>query len=173
MKHLLIIIIITLLSTTNAIQAQSDYANDVANIDNIMEALYGVISGDKGVKRDWARFKNLFTDDARLIPSRKNEEGKVGYRIMSPDEYVTSSGSYLEENGFHEVEIHRKTEQYGSLMHVWTTYESYRSKADTEPFMRGINSIQLIHDGDRWKIMQIYWLGETTDNPLPPEYLPD
>ena len=148
------------------------YAEDVQSLDAIMSALYGVISGDAGEKRDWDRFRYLFVDEARLMPSGKTPEGKVRFRIMSPDEYAKNSGSWLEENGFHEVEIHRVTEEYGSLVHLFSTYESYRSMSDEAPFMRGINSIQLLNDGDRWWIMHIYWLGETEDLPLPEKYLP-
>ena len=148
------------------------YASDVQSIDNILAALYDVISGDKGVKRDWDRFKNLFVKEARLVPSGKNKEGQVGYQMLSPEGYIKRSGKYLEENGFHEVEIHRVIEKYGSLVHVFSTYESYHKKSDTKPFMRGINSIQLMNDGKRWWIMQIYWLGETEALPLPERYLP-
>lgn len=152
--------------------AVSPYAKDVASLDAIMSALYASISGDAGEKRDWDRFHYLFIDEARLMPSSKNKEGEIGYRIMSPQEYVEGSGAWLEENGFHEVEIHRTVETYGSLVHLFSTYESYRAKTDEEPFMRGINSIQLMNDGDRWWILHIYWLGETEDNPLPAQYLP-
>ncbi len=148
------------------------YADDVVGLDNILAALYASISGEKGERRDWDRFRNLFIPEARLMPSSKNQEGKVGYRIMSPDEYVARSGKWLEENGFHEVEISREEVAYGSLVHVFSTYESYRSKADEKPFARGINSIQLMNDGERWWVIQIYWLGETEALPLPTEFLP-
>jgi len=36
--------------------APSPYKEDVASLDNILSALYGVISGEKGGKRDWDRF---------------------------------------------------------------------------------------------------------------------
>ncbi len=169
MKHLLMILVLVLFCSK--MQAQEKYANDVESLDQIIAALYEVISGDKEVKRDWARFENLFAQDARLIPSRKNKEGIIGFRVMTPGGYVESSGAYLESNGFFEKEISRKTETYGSLVHVWSTYESYHTSKDEEPFARGINSIQLINDGSRWWIMQIYWLAETEDNPLPEKYL--
>ncbi len=154
------------------ISSNNKYTKDVKSIDNILSALYGVISGEKGVKRDWERFKYLTIPEARLIPSGKAKDGKVGYRILSPDDYINLAGKSLEENGFHEVEIHREVEEYGSLVHVFSTYESYRSKKDEAPFMRGINSIQLMNDGTRWWIIQIYWLGETKELQLPKKYLP-
>ncbi|MAT54513.1 MAG: hypothetical protein CMN32_08520 [Saprospirales bacterium] len=151
-------------------QHEDRYAEDVQSIDAIIEALYGSISGEKGQERDWDRFRNLFIPEARLIPSGV-WEGKFSYRIMTPEDYIQSSGKWLVENGFFETEIHRVQEVYGSLAHVWTTYESRRSASDEKPFMRGINSIQLMHDGQRWWIVQVYWLGETAENPLPKEYL--
>lgn len=167
-----LIIILCVLFSYQTLQAQKSYAADVESLDAVIHALYEVISGDKGEKRDWDRFYFLFSEDARLMPSSKNKEGKVNYRVMSPQEYREGSGNWLEENGFFEKEINRVVEQYGSLTHVWSTYESYRTSKDTEPFSRGINSIQCMHDGARWWILQIYWLGETPENPLPEKYLP-
>lgn len=148
-----------------------DYSNDVTSLDNIMKVLYASISGEKGEKRDWDRFKNLFIPEARLMPSGKNAEGKLGYRIWTPTEYVDRAGKSLEENGFFEIEISRNVVEYGSLVHAFSTYESYRSEKDAEPFARGINSIQLMNDGTRWWIVSIYWLAETDELPLPKKYL--
>jgi hypothetical protein len=38
-------------------------------------------------------------------------------------------------------------------------------------FMRGINSFQLLFDGERWWVVQIYWQAETPDQPIPDRYL--
>ena len=38
---------------------------DVGTIDAIIDAYYGIISGEKGVERDWDRFKTLFAPNAR------------------------------------------------------------------------------------------------------------
>jgi len=157
----------------NLTYAQPNYDKDVQSIDQVITVLYETISGDKGVKRDWDRFRNLFMPEARLLPSGPNRTGEFTYRIISPDEFVASSGKWMEENGFHEVEIHRKTETFGSLVHIWSTYASYRQKDDVEPFARGINSIQLMHDGERWWVIQIYWLQESEQTPIPKNYLPN
>ncbi|WP_420316102.1 hypothetical protein [Ekhidna sp.] len=152
--------------------AQDKYLNKVQTLDSTIETLYEVISGAAGEKRNWELFKYLFTNDAQLIPSGPNEEGKIGYRVMSPSQYVETSGSWLEENGFFEKEIYRVTESFGSLTHIFSTYESYRSEADEKPFTRGINSIQLMKDKERWWVVNIYWTGERDDNPIPEKYLP-
>ena len=89
---------------------------------------------------------------------------------MSVEDYITGSGSWLEENGFFETEVSRKTDQFGNIAQVFTTYESRRTP-EAEPFMRGINSFQLWHDGDRWWVVSIFWENETPENPIPDQYL--
>ena len=91
---------------------------------------------------------------------------------MSPDDYINTSGKWLFENGFHEVEINRIVETFGNISHVFSTYESFKTKNDEKPFMRGINSMQLMNDGVRWWIINIYWMQESKDNPIPERYLP-
>ena len=99
MKYGILLLTLTLffMADTNA---QKDYSKDAESLDNIIVALYDVISGDKGVKRDWDRMRYLFTENARLIPTRVSEEGDRDLRIMTVDDYITTSGSWLEENGF-------------------------------------------------------------------------
>ncbi len=171
-KKLTTLICFLVLSTSiNAQEASKDYSSKVESLDNTLETLYGVISGEKGEARNWELFKYLFHPDAKLIPSGKNKEGKIGARFISPDQYISSSGKWLVENGFFEKEISRTVDTFGNITQVFSTYESYRSESDTDPFMRGINSIQLLNDGNRWYIINIYWTQETPANPIPNQYL--
>jgi hypothetical protein len=145
---------------------------DVASVDAIMKAVYDVISGDAGVKRDWDRFRSLFHKDARMIPTGKNPQtGVTGARVLSPEDYVARSGPYLEQNGFHEREMARKIDQFGNIAQVFSTYQSFHKKDDKEPFMRGINSFQLLNDGKRWWVVTIYWQQESPESPIPAQYL--
>ena len=89
---------------------------------------------------------------------------------MTPQGYADQAGKYFKEHGFFEREISRKVESYGSITHIFSTYES-RETAEGKPFERGINSIQLFNDGSRWWIVDVYWTGETPDNPIPERYL--
>ncbi|MEQ8905239.1 hypothetical protein [Ekhidna sp.] len=164
--------LIFFLSIVFMTSAQDEYLSKVQTLDSTIETLYDVISGEAGEKRNWELFKYLFTDDAMLLPSGPNEDGEIGYRAMTPEDYIGSSGVWLEENGFFEKEIFRVTETFGSVTHIFSTYESYRSESDEKPFTRGINSIQLMNDGERWWVVNIYWTGEREDNPIPDKYLP-
>jgi hypothetical protein len=144
---------------------------DVATMDAILAALYDVISGPAGKKRDWNRMRSLFIPEGRLMNVGPRKDGGFGYRVMAVDDYIKASGSYLEENGFFEREASRVVEQFGQIAHVFSTYESRHKAEDAKPFMRGINSIQLMNDGKRWWIVSVYWQHEGPSNPLPEKYL--
>ena len=145
---------------------------DVASVDAIMKAVYDVISGEAGQKRDWDRFRTLFHPSARMIPTGKNPNtGVVGARSHTPEEYIKRSEPFMEKEGFFEREIARRTDIYGNIAHVFSTYESFHKADDKKPFARGINSFQLLNDGKRWWVMTIYWQSETPENLIPKKYL--
>jgi len=148
---------------------------DVASIDSIITAAYDGISGPAGKKRDWDRERSLYMPGARLIPTTMEagtEETDPMPHILDIERYIARGEPFFEKRGFYEKEIARRTERFGQIAHVWSTYESRHNENDPEPFMRGINSIQLFNDGKRWWIVSIYWQQENASAPIPEEYLP-
>ncbi len=156
---------------------------DVASIEAILRSLYDVISGPAGKKRDWDRMRSLFIPGARLIPTgpqhpagtppvaapRGDEEWAA--RVLDVEGFIERSSKILEEQGFYEREIARRSEGFGHILHVFSTYESRHKADDPKPFARGINSIQLMNDGRRWWVVSIFWEGETPQHPIPDKYL--
>ena len=148
------------------------YNDDVSSINSILNALYEVISGEKGEERDWDREKNLFHPKARLIVVRKEEDNHLDTKIMTCDEFIqyAKKKAIIDGVGFYEYEIARRVEEFGHVVHVWSTFGSKYSKEDHEPHTRGINSIQLLNDQKRWWVMNIFWNKETSEFPLPEKY---
>lgn len=143
---------------------------DVATIDGMVKAYYEVVSGPAGQPRDWARDRTLYIKDLRFVMVETDKNGKPDPRIVDHQQFVDDSDAGLTK-GFFEKEIHRVTERFGPIAHVWSTYETRRT--ETGPIIkRGINSIELFWDGKRWWIANAIWTDETKDNPIPKEYLP-
>ncbi|MYC04114.1 MAG: hypothetical protein F4069_08295 [Rhodothermaceae bacterium] len=163
-------ILLVILFCASSVSAQD--SQDTESPDAIVQALYDVISTPAGETPDWGRWDTLFIPEARLIAIAPNETGDDRYFAWSPDEYKEMIGGYFEENPFFEVELSHTSEQFGNMVHRFSTYESYRSM-DEPPFSRGINSIQLLQMDDRWWIVNIFWQPETPRLPLPEEYLPE
>ncbi len=161
MKPILLIVALTI-----AIPAAK--AADGDSVDNIVHALYDVISGPAGT-RDWARFRSLFAEGARLIPLRVTPEGATP-AVLTVEDYVKRAGANFEKNGFYESEAARRIETFGNIAHVFSTYESRHAPGE-KPFARGINSFQLVKSGNAWKVVTILWDSERENNPIPAKYL--
>ena len=144
---------------------------DVASPDAILNAVYSVISGPQGQPRDWDRMRSLFIPDARLIPTQPTA-GHADAIPLTIDGYIARASARTATMGFYEKSIHNETEQYGNIVQVWSTYESRHAPTDATPFARGINSFQILKDGDRYWIVNIFWDAETHEHPIPAQYLP-
>jgi hypothetical protein len=148
---------------------------DVGSVDALVAALYSAISGPAG-RRDLGRLRSLFRPDARLMvclaPRKDEEKGITSLRVFTIDEFIKVIEPRVKTEGFFEREIARRAERFGSVAHVFSTYESRRRENDPEPFARGINSIQLFFDGKRWWVVTIFWDSERAGQAIPAEYLP-
>jgi hypothetical protein len=145
------------------------YAKDVSSESNIIAALYDVISGEAVDARNWERFKYLFVKEALLIPTNKSATGVFGYRTMTPDDYITMFSSRV-KTGFFENELKHEVNSYGTIAHVFSTYETRETK--NGPITnRGINSIQLFYDQNRYYIVNVLWCAESMGFTLPSAHL--
>jgi len=147
-----------------------DYNENVATVDSTIKTFYKTISGKKGEKRDWTLFKFLFHADAKLITAGKNNDREFAVKYMSAADYAKNTEKWMVANGFIEKEISRKSEVFGKMAHVFSTYACFTNDNMEEPETRGINSIQLLNDGKRWWIMNVFWTKESWLNPIPPQY---
>lgn len=154
---------------TNISLAQN-YHKDVKSIESIMSALTEVISGNADEERDWERFNYLFSEDAKLIPTQKDEYGEVVYNYWTPQEYVAMYKKSRGGTAFYEQELFRITESFGNIAHCFSTY-AVRTEENGEIQRRGINSIQLLKGKDRWYIMNVFWSNESENEKLPEKYL--
>jgi hypothetical protein len=146
---------------------------DVESIDAIIAAAYDVISGPAGQRRDWSRERSLFYPGARIMPTARipgRNDVELEPQLLDVEGYIKRAEPLLDA-GFYETEIGRRTEQFGRIAHVWSTYESRHDPGDSKPFMRGINSFQLFNDGKRWWILSVYWQHESTEHAIPQKYL--
>lgn len=116
-----------------------------------------MISGDAGKPRDWERFRSLFLPDGRLgvirpeMAATKDAPVRKGDVIcLTPNMYVERDDPYFKTHGFFERSVANRVEEFGNLIHVWSTYESRHAQHDGKPFTRGVNSIQIVHAQGRF-----------------------
>ena len=160
-----------------ATQAQTPTAAEVPSpamcteattLDDLIKALDDAVSGP--ADKDRSCMRELLLPEARLSPIGKRPDGMYAPHILTLDDWIEAvrkrGHDVLTE---HQVKV--KVETYGHLAHLWSTYE-LRLQPDGPPTVRGINSIQAVFDGKRWRVSEILWQAESPELPIPAKYLP-
>jgi hypothetical protein len=137
---------------------------DLAGIDRAIHGVYDVISGPPGQKRDFERMRSLFAPGALL-----RVIGPKGIRGGTLDEYINRNAAVLEKEGFTERELGRRTEVYGNLATVWSSYDGRTANGSFHE--RGINSFQLVKVDGKWLVASILWQEEGKQFPLPTDMI--
>ncbi len=151
---------------------------DVDSVSGLMAALYDVISGPAGKPRDWDRFRSLFLPEGRMGVIRHASPAADGKQarpddvvFLTPQDYIDRDAPFFKANGFFERGIANRVEEFGNLVSVWSTYESRHTADDAQPFVRGINSLQIVKAQGRYWIASIVWDDERSGVTLPEKYL--
>jgi len=122
----------------------------VATIDGILAAYYEVVSGPAGESADQERDRTLHHPQAWVAIANVDSSGTPVVNVMTLDGYYGENAPRRE--GFWEWETDRTVQRSGNMVHVWSSYASAHEQGG-EPYTRGVNSITLFHDGERWWIM--------------------
>ena len=152
-------------------------AADGASVDSILAALYESVSHGPDAEANWDRLRSITLPVGMFIPPKKPSEDIFTVldvdafqdRVRKGAEAMKAKGE--SSTGFVEREVSRHTDCFGNVCQIFSTYEGRRAASDEKPFVRGINSIQLVKDGRRWWIASVVWDTERADNPIPAEYL--
>jgi hypothetical protein len=150
---------------------------DAVSVDSIVSALYASVTHPAGGSPDFERMRGIFLYVGMLVPPVKPGQEIMGTDIDGFSSRVQKSAATRKEKGevptgFFEREIARRTDCFGNVCQIFSTYESRHTASDDKPFERGINSIQLVRDGKRWWIASVAWDTEKPELPIPPPYLP-
>ncbi len=150
--------------TANSLNAQNNkFENDVKTIDALMKASYEVVSGEKGTKRQWDRDNYLHHHKAVYSYFSREKNKQVYYTLQ---EFHKETDDMVFHTDFYENEINREIRVFGNVAQIWSTYETRLVKGGKVE-RRGINSVQLIYENNRWYIISWTFCGESDDNIIP------
>lgn len=146
-------------------QSQDQYQDDVKSIDQLTKAYYEIISGPIGEKRDFDRLRNLFHPTATFTYTYWSEEENEAKLMQFDFDGYLEKLDYLDKKGFYEEEISSRTEQFGSVIHVMSSYRFWMEDKTAEG--RGVTSYQYFYDGNRYWVMSMFWQMESDQFPIP------
>src|SRR3954470_19783457 len=101
----------------------------VAAPEAIVNAYYEALSGPAGKKRDWNRFLSLFFPEARLLPAEGRGHAGVMPMEFTPQTYLYGTEPNMLEEGYLVKEVVKKSDGFGKVRHVWSTYEGRHAAA--------------------------------------------
>ena len=169
-KIILLIFVISISPINSQNKTEQNFAENVHSIDSTIETLYSIMSGEKDLERNWDLFKYLFKDNAEITLNIKNTENQKNKYYLTVDEFINSYGKWLVNNGFFAQESHRTISTFQHLNHVSSTYEY--NNFDNNASFKGVNSINLVQENNRWYISNLKWNQEVNDLKIIKEYLP-
>ena len=140
-------------------------ATDLAGL---IKALDDAISGPGD--KDRTCLRELLLPDARLTPVVHSPDGTFGVRILTVDDWINAVAR-RGSTPFYEHQIKTITESYGHFAHLWSTYE-IRDTPDGKATVTGINSVQAVNDGTRWRVLSVLWEPDSTAGQIPEKYKP-
>ena len=130
------------------------YANDWVSPDTLATAVYTIVSGPAGVKRDWSRYHALFRHDARLTTF---DTGGRRLLELTVDDYIWLYGPTFLRLGIYEREVAEETRIVRNLAHRWSSCEYGWGDPSAPPAGRSKVSMQFVNDGERWWITNMAW----------------
>jgi len=148
--------------------------SDVSTIDGLVKALLESLSFSAGAQPDYNRLRTLFHPQGQIVPPRTEKDTQaevfeLEVYIRQWVESIVFTG--LERKGFFMKEIARRIQSYASVGQVFLTYEGHHSPNDPNPVQRGIYSLQLLREKQRWSILSLTWDIERQNSPIPRAYL--
>ena len=146
-------------------------ASDNASPEHPILKLYELISGPADLERPWDEIASLFLPGARIRMELVEENESVRSLDWSVEEFAQEATKHYREAGFWEREIAHKTDRFGNIAHIFSTYESRAGDPKSQPVARGINSVQVLYREGRWRIASIIFHIEQPGTPIPERYL--
>lgn len=118
-------------------------------------ALWRALSHEPGERPDLATLRELFHEDAVVFGSR-TRDGKPTLTRRNAAEFLAALDS-VDEAGFYEREIHRDVQAADRFAAVYCVVESRTERDAPKADFTGVNSLQLYFDGERWRVLSLYY----------------
>lgn len=143
--------------------------DDLNLIDYITSELYNAICFEIGSQPPVEKLTEIFIPTANMVRNDSDSS-----EIMTVNDFIKSYKKRIADGtikSFYEGELNHITENFGTIAHRFSTYETKYDLDNSEPFSVGINSIQFVKIDNKWKISSIVWNNQNDEFKIPDKYL--
>jgi hypothetical protein len=126
---------------------------DTRAVRQTLDSLYAAFSFDPGKAPNWTALRALMVQGAAFVDPVKP---KASPHAIGADEFLANFRKWVQETprgkaGFKERIVNARIDSFGHIAHAFVTFEGY-TPGRTLAEERGLDSIQLVLDGTRWKV---------------------
>lgn len=151
--------------------ALTTHANTHANtraLRRTLDSLYAAFSFDAGRAPNWQQMRALMLPGAAFVDPVKPSTPP---HAIGADEFLANFRRWVEETpkgkaGFKERIVAVRIDWFGHIAHAYVTFEGYVA-GEAIAKERGVDSIQLVRDGARWKVVSFTTQYEQPGQPIP------
>jgi hypothetical protein len=133
----------------------------------VVRELYDLVTFGPGEVPDWNRVRSLFLQEAVIVLRTGPDEMTVfdldGF-VNDFVQFIVQAG--VQETGFSERVLDLKATEFGAIAQVLVRFDSHIPGSGRVP-REGIDSFELIRQGDRWQIVSIINDRPTGELPIP------
>ena len=146
-------------------------ADQVRAIEETIGELYRSFNFDAGGEADWELLRSLLINGAVFVGPVGADESP---RAVGTDEFIDGFRAWIltspqRENGFHERSVHVRADVFGKVAHAYVVFEGF-APGDGRTKTRGLDSIQLVLDGEKWRVVSFMTQFADAENLVPPRF---
>lgn len=122
-----------------------------------IDALYAAFCFDPGAEPDWATQRRIYLAGAVFIPPLRADRTPETVGVQDSKRFLADFAEYVASepyraSGFHERIIGLDVGVFGGVAHAFVAFEGF-VPGDGATVTRGLDSLQLVHDGERWRLV--------------------
>lgn len=136
-----------------------------------LEELYDAFGFDAGGEPDWAAQRRIFLEGASFVAPIRPGAAPVA---VDAEEFLHDFAEFVRTGPYSATGLHERilgvhADSFGGVAHALVAFEGHRPGED-EALTRGLDSLQLVHDGGRWRLVSFTTQYEDEALPLPPRF---
>lgn len=155
---------------------------DVRAIRASIDALYAAFCFEPGGQPDWNAQRAAFLPGAIALPpiARGRAARATDIDGFLADFAHAIAAEPIGRTGFHERVLHARIDLFGGIAHAWVAFEGLVPPAGVDAAggsaaaermrTRGLDSLQLVRDGQRWLVLSFSTQYASAEQPLPARF---
>ena len=134
----------------------------------VLDELYAAFCFDAGGEPDWDTQRRIYLTGAAFVAPLRPGRMPLGVSTQEfLDEFLSFATSEASAaSGFHERIVDTRMTAVGNLAHAFVLFEGF-VPGSGEVQSRGLDSLQLVHDGAAWRVVSFTTEYESAAQPLP------